>query len=71
MPAPEFSVEGLPNLSDSTPISYGSTINQLKVSNIGLTPRYSSFKIIIKGIRNPSQGTTSSGWAVDIDYNAR
>lgn len=67
-PAPTFTAPLL-TASDGTKIQFSATTNQLTISNIGEYPANTPFTIIVTGIKNPSSGTISSGWNIDIYYN--
>lgn len=64
-PLPTFSAPLLSPYS-GTKLEFSTTTNQLKISNIAEYPGDSSFSIVVSGLKNPSTGTQSSGWKMEI-----
>ena len=66
-PAPSFSAPLLSGYSGS--LQFSTTTFTLTISNIGEYPENTKFQILATGIKNPSFGTTSSGWNIDLFFS--
>ena len=68
-PAPIFTAPLLSGYN-GYPLQFTTTANQLIISNIDEYPANTLFTIIATGIKNPSSGTVSSGWTIQVFYNS-
>jgi len=68
-PALRFSAPTFSSATVGGTINTVATSSQLFVSNMAVFPANSPFTIIVEGLRNPTSGTQSSGWRIEIKYN--
>ncbi len=56
--------EGISNIASNNAISVTILKFEIEIENIAFLPKNTPITIFVNGVRNPSAGTSSTGWGV-------
>ena len=67
-PSVTFSSPSFTDLSSTQKVTFTPTIYKLYITNFATYPADTAFSINVHGVKNPSSGTSATGWNVYITY---
>ena len=67
-PSVTFNSSTLTSISDTQVINFSPTLYRLYITNFQTYPADTAFSVDIWGVKNPSSGTSSTGWNIYITY---